>query len=50
MLNDPLHRKQYDANKTIRNKYTHKLFYEVSKTALLTNEQLFAQSELIETI
>lgn len=50
MLNDPLHRKQYDANKTIRNKYTHKLFYEVSKTPLLTNEQLFDGAEAIETL
>lgn len=50
MLNDPLHKKQYDANKTIRAKYTHKLFYEVSKTPLLTNEQLFDGAEQIETL
>lgn len=43
MLNSALHAKQRDANKTVRNKYAHKIFFEVSKTPLMTNAQLFDQ-------
>ncbi|XP_031638665.1 G2/mitotic-specific cyclin-B3 [Contarinia nasturtii] len=50
LLNGPLHQKQRDANKTIRNKYTHKVFYEVSKVPLMTNEQLLESIESIETL
>lgn len=50
LLNDPLHRKQFDANKTVRTKYAHKVFFEVSKIPLMTNEQLLDGSELIETL
>lgn len=50
MLNGPLHQKPRDANKTIRNKYTHELFHEVSKVPLMTNEQLLESSEQIETL
>lgn len=50
LLNGPLHQKTRDANKTIRNKYTHALFHEVSKVPLMTNEQLLVSSEQIETI
>lgn len=50
LLNGPLHQKPRDANKTIRNKYTHELFHEVSKVPLMTNEDLLESSELIETL
>lgn len=50
LLNGPLHQKPRDANKTIRNKYTHELFHAVSKVPLMTNEELLSSSELIETL
>ncbi|XP_055313132.1 G2/mitotic-specific cyclin-B3 [Sitodiplosis mosellana] len=50
LLNGPLHLRQRDANKTIRNKYTHKVFFEVSKVPLMTNEQLFNSGEVIEQL
>lgn len=50
LLNGPLHLKQRDANKTIRNKYTHKVFFEVSKVPLMTNDQLLEKSESIEQL
>lgn len=49
LLNDPLRLKQRDSNKTIRNKYTHKVFFEVSKVPLMTNEQLLELRDTIET-
>lgn len=45
VLNAGLHRKPRTTIKTIRNKYSHKIFHEVAKVPLLTNEQLF-QSNL----
>lgn len=50
LLNAPLHQKQRDANKTIRNKYTHKVFFEVSKVPLMTNEQLLDSADVIEQL
>lgn len=41
ILNGSLFQKPRDANKTVRNKYAHKIFFEVSKIPLLTNVQLF---------
>lgn len=50
MLNGPLHQKQRDANKTIRNKYTHKVFFEVSTVPLMTTEQLLENNDKIEKL
>lgn len=44
-LNAGLHRKPRATIKTIRNKYSHKIFHEVAKVPLLTNQELF-QSNL----
>lgn len=41
VLNAGLHRKPRTTIKTIRNKYSHKIFHEVAKVPLLTNEQMF---------
>ncbi|ALC47829.1 CycB3 [Drosophila busckii] len=41
LLNAGLHRKPRSTIKTIRNKYTHKIFHEVATVPLLSNEQLF---------
>lgn len=46
ILNGSLHQKPRDANKTVRNKYAHKIFFEVSKIPLLTNEQLFEEENV----
>lgn len=40
LLNGPLHTKQREANKTIRNKYMHKVFFEVSKIPLMTDAEV----------
>lgn len=40
VLNTSLHQKPREATKTVRNKYAHKIFHEVSKVPLLTNEKL----------
>lgn len=40
-LNAGLHRKPRATIKTIRNKYSHKIFHEVAKVPLLTNQELF---------
>ncbi|KAI8046304.1 G2/mitotic-specific cyclin-B3 [Drosophila gunungcola] len=45
VLNAGLHRKPRATIKTIRNKYSHKIFHEVAKVPLLTNQELF-QSNL----
>ncbi|KAH8382973.1 hypothetical protein KR009_006121 [Drosophila setifemur] len=45
VLNAGLHRKSRATIKTIRNKYSHKIFYEVAKVPLLSNQELF-QSNL----
>ncbi|XP_034485162.1 G2/mitotic-specific cyclin-B3 [Drosophila innubila] len=45
VLNAGLHRKPRSTIKTIRNKYSHKIFHEVAKVPLLTNAELF-QSNL----
>ncbi|EDX14301.1 G2/mitotic-specific cyclin-B3 [Drosophila simulans] len=41
VLNAGLHRKPRATIKTIRNKYSHKIFHEVAKVPLLTNQELF---------
>uniref|UniRef100_A0A1A9WYR9 Uncharacterized protein n=1 Tax=Glossina brevipalpis TaxID=37001 RepID=A0A1A9WYR9_9MUSC len=41
ILNDGLHRKPKGTIKTIRSKYSHKIFHEVAKVALMTTEELF---------
>ncbi|EDV42473.1 uncharacterized protein Dana_GF18004 [Drosophila ananassae] len=41
VLNAGLNRKPRGAIKTIRNKYSHKIFHEVAKVPLLTNQELF---------
>lgn len=40
VLNSFLHQKPREANKTVRNKYAHKIFFEVSKIPLMTTEKL----------
>ncbi|XP_023166371.1 G2/mitotic-specific cyclin-B3 [Drosophila hydei] len=45
ILNAGLHRKPRATIKTIRNKYSHKIFHEVAKVPLLSNGELF-QSNL----
>ncbi|XP_030573698.1 G2/mitotic-specific cyclin-B3 [Drosophila novamexicana] len=45
VLNAGLHRKPRATIKTIRNKYSHKIFHEVAKVPLLSNVELF-QSNL----
>ncbi|XP_017058671.1 G2/mitotic-specific cyclin-B3 [Drosophila ficusphila] len=45
VLNAGLHRKPRATIKTIRNKYSHKIFHEVAKVPLLSNDELF-QSNL----
>ncbi|XP_030369695.1 G2/mitotic-specific cyclin-B3 [Scaptodrosophila lebanonensis] len=45
VLNAGLHRKSRTTIKTIRNKYSHKIFHEVAKVPLLSNKELF-QSNL----
>lgn len=44
ILNAGLHRKPKGTIKTIRSKYSHKIFHEVAKVALMTTEQLFANN------
>lgn len=41
LLNDGLHRKPKSPLMTVRNKYSHKIFFEVAKTPLIRNEELF---------
>ncbi|KAL9894850.1 G2/mitotic-specific cyclin-B3-like [Glossina fuscipes fuscipes] len=41
VLNEGLHRKPKGTIKTIRSKYSHKIFHEVAKVALMTTEELF---------
>ncbi|XP_013110428.2 G2/mitotic-specific cyclin-B3 [Stomoxys calcitrans] len=41
ILNAGLHRKPKGTIKTIRSKYSHKIFHEVAKVTLMTTEQLF---------
>lgn len=48
MLNAALHRKPREALKTIRNKYSHRIFYDVASTPLLTTDKLFEHTGLIE--
>lgn len=42
LLNSNLHQKPRDVIKTVRNKYSHKIFFEVAKTPLMTAAALFA--------
>lgn len=44
ILNAGLHRKPKGTIKTIRSKYSHKIFHEVAKVPLMTNEQLFSDN------
>ncbi|XP_065371726.1 G2/mitotic-specific cyclin-B3 [Calliphora vicina] len=44
ILNAGLHRKPKGTIKTIRSKYSHKIFHEVAKVPLMTTEQLFANN------
>ncbi|CAD7090302.1 unnamed protein product [Hermetia illucens] len=48
MLNNFLQRKPREAIKTIRNKYSHKIFFEVTKVPLLSLEKLFENTGMIE--
>lgn len=40
ILNNGLHTKPKEQLMTVRNKYSHKIFFEVAKTPLLRNEEL----------
>lgn len=44
VLNEGLHRKPKGTIKTIRSKYSHKIFHEVAKVALMTTEELFEKN------
>lgn len=46
VLNAGLHQKPRDAIKTVRNKYSHKIFFEVAKIALISTETLFEGTEI----
>ncbi|XP_008194308.1 G2/mitotic-specific cyclin-B3 isoform X2 [Tribolium castaneum] len=41
LLNDGLHKKPKSPLMTVRNKYSHKIFFEVAKIPLISNEELF---------
>lgn len=41
LMNNNLHQKPREAIKTIRNKYSHKIFFEVAKIPLVSADQLF---------
>lgn len=40
LLNDGLHKKPKTPLMTVRNKYSHKIFFEVAKTPLMSNKEL----------
>lgn len=40
MLNSTLHRNPKEQLMTVRNKYSHKIFFEVAQTPLIANENL----------
>lgn len=44
-MNNNLHQKPRDAIKTIRNKYSHKIFFEVAKIPLVSSDRLFIKWE-----
>ncbi|XP_017141597.2 G2/mitotic-specific cyclin-B3 [Drosophila miranda] len=48
VLNAGLHRKPRATIKTIRNKYSHKIFHEVAKVPLLSNQELFQNNLDVE--
>lgn len=49
ILNVGLHQRPRDQIKTVRNKYSHKIFFEVAKIKLLSAEELFEQLDLENT-
>lgn len=40
LLNNSMHQKPKEQLMTIRNKYSHQIFFAVAKTPLLTNDEL----------
>lgn len=44
LLNNYLHQKPREQLMTVKNKYSHQIFFAVAKTPLLTNEELSANS------
>lgn len=48
ILNAGLHRKPKESTKTIRNKYSHKIFYEVAKIPVLSVDKLFENTGLLD--
>lgn len=46
-MNTNLHQKPRDAIKTVRNKYSHKIFFEVAKIPLVSGEQLFEGTNIV---
>ncbi|KAH8421182.1 hypothetical protein KR009_004150 [Drosophila setifemur] len=49
VLNAGLHRKSRATIRTIRNKYSTKIFYEVAKVPLLSNQELFQTHDPLKT-
>lgn len=45
LLNNGLHKPPKEQIMTVRNKYSHKIFFEVAKTPLLKNEMLFVETK-----
>lgn len=48
LLNNGLHKPMKEQIMTVRNKYSHKIFFEVAKTPLINNENLFLESITIK--
>lgn len=40
LLNNNMHKKPKEQTMTVHNKYSHKVFFEVAKTPLISNEDL----------
>lgn len=50
VLNAGLHRKPKEALNTVRNKYSHKIFYEVAKLPLMDLSTLFEDKTIINSV
>lgn len=46
LLNNYLHQKPREQLMTVKNKYSHQIFFAVAQTPLLTNEELTANNPL----
>lgn len=46
-MNNNIHQKPRDAIKTVRNKYSHKIFFEVAKVPLVSSDRLFDDTDIV---